>query len=145
MMQLTTKGRYAARIMIFLARYSGSQPATKHNIAENEKISANYVEQIMIRLKDAHLIVSHRGRNGGFSLARQPDKITVADVLKAVEGPVALVPCVHGTCERQTYCSTRPVWKRATDALEAVFVETTIDQMAKQTVDEKGLAGNYSI
>jgi Rrf2 family protein len=130
-MPLSTKGRYAARIMVCLASHTGTRPATKHQIGAAENISADYVEQIMIRLKAAHLVKSHRGRNGGFSLARDPDSITLAQVLKAVDGPVCPVPCLVTECERASSCPTRPVWQKAAKAVDELFSTTTIGQMAR--------------
>lgn len=145
MMSLTTKGRYAARIMVYLARQDGASPTTKHEIGKAEDISAAYVEQIMIRLKVAHLVRSHRGRNGGFSLTRDPARISLADVLRSVEGPVCPVPCIYDTCERESACPTRPVWKKTAEALEAIFAETTIAQMANQPACESGASVTYQI
>jgi Rrf2 family protein len=143
MMSLTTKGRYAARIMVYLARHNGSKPATKQEIGKAEDISANYVEQIMIMLKAARLVRSHRGRNGGFSLTRDAARITLAEVLRSVEGPVCPVPCLYGTCQREPSCPTRPVWKKAAEAVEEVLAETTIAQMAAQPAD--GSKASYQI
>ena len=142
MMPLTTKGRYAARIMVYLARNEGSSPATKHAIGNAEDISADYVEQIMIRLKAARLVRSHRGRNGGFSLTRDPDRITLAEVLRSVEGPVCPVPCLYDTCERAPSCPTRPVWKKAANAVERILEKTTIAQMARTSAKQG--SGNLS-
>ena len=144
-MSLTTKGRYAARIMVCLARRNESNPVTKYEIGKAEAISPNYVEQIMIRLKAAHLVRSHRGRSGGFSLARDPERLTLAEVLRAVEGPVCPAPCLYDTCEREQSCPTRPVWKKAAEAVEAVFAETTIAQMAKQPACGAAASMTYQI
>ena len=132
LMQVTTKGRYAARIMVYLARYRGGGPAAKQGIADAEDISIDYVEQIMIRLKAAQLVRSHRGRNGGFTLAREPGDITLDQIVRAMEGPVCVAPCLDGTCSRQESCPVRPTWKRATEAVEAVFRETTVEAMARE-------------
>lgn len=145
MMHLTTKGRYAARIMVYLARHDPDQSATKKAIGESEDISPDYVEQIMIRLKASALVRSHRGRHGGFSLTRNPDKITLAEVLHAVEGPVAPVPCLHERCERESSCPTRPVWKQAAKALNEIFAGTTIGQMAMQPAGDARAGDAYQI
>lgn len=131
-MPLTTRARYAARIMVYLARHSMGAPVTKHEIARGEGISANYVEQIMIRLKADQLVRSHRGRNGGFSLGRAAESILLADVLRAVDGPVTPAPCLRDSCEREGSCPTRPVWKKAAEAVEEVLAGTTIAEIAKQ-------------
>jgi Rrf2 family protein len=118
--------------MVYLARRDGPAPATKYEIGKAEGISAGYVEQIMIRLKAAHLVRSYRGRSGGFSLTRDPAKTTLAEVLRSVEGPVCPVPCLYDTCEREPSCPTRPFWKKAAEAVEEVLRATTIAQIAAQ-------------
>ena len=133
MMSISTKGRYAARILVCLARHANGACLNKHEIGESEAISENYVEQIMLRLKAAHLVRSYRGRKGGFALTRPAEKITFSDVLRAVEGPVSPVPCLYvETCEREATCPTRQVWKETAAAVEKIFTRTTIATMAKQ-------------
>jgi len=145
MMALGTKGRYAARIMVYLARHDDSTPVTKNAIGKAEAISPDYVEQIMIRLKTAHLVRSHRGRNGGFSLTRSPASITLAEVLRSVEGPVCPAPCLYNSCERERSCPIRPVWKKAAEAVEGIFTEVTIGQMAAQPACEDAASATYEI
>lgn len=132
MMSLTTKGRYAARILVNLARHDSNGPVTKQVIGKREGISPAYVEQIMMRLKAARLVRSHRGRHGGFTLSRDADAITLLEMLRAVEGPVAISPCRHDSCRREKECPARPVWQKAAEAIEAVFADTTIGEMAKK-------------
>jgi Rrf2 family protein len=129
MMKISTKGRYATRIMVNIA-LDESGIAQKQKIARDEGISADYVEQILIKLKAADLVRSHRGKNGGFSLTRKPESITVADVLEAAEGPLNLVDCLDERCERTSVCVTRPLWKKANDALGKVFSGTTVKDLA---------------
>ena len=94
MLTLSTKGRYATRIMIRLAQAPPGEPLCVQEITASEEIVAAYVEQILLSLKAAGLVRSHRGAKGGFSLARRPEAITVGQVLAATEGPVCLVPCL---------------------------------------------------
>jgi Rrf2 family cysteine metabolism transcriptional repressor len=133
MLRISTKGRYATRIVVYLACMENSgRPARKHEIAEAEEISPDYVEQILIKLKAAGLVTSRRGAKGGFSLARRADEITVTDVLDATEGPLSLVPCLSETCHRATSCVTRSVWREAGEALDKVFSARTIAEMAEE-------------
>lgn len=100
---------------------------TKTQIADAESISAGYVQQLMMALRLAGIVDSHRGRDGGFSLSRSAEHITVADVLKAVEGDVMPAPCQGGTpCDRWEDCPTRPVWDEAAGMLNDLFNRTTI-------------------
>src|SRR5512140_2165349 len=93
MMRMSTKGHHATRIMMMLAR-TPSHPVSKGEIGEAEGIPPGYVQQLMIRLTDAGLVRSHRGRAGGFTLTRAPEGISVRDVLQATEGVFELAPCV---------------------------------------------------
>lgn len=128
MINLSSKGRYATRIMIHLARQSGS--VRKGEIAAAEELTVDYVEQILIRLKAAGLITSRRGANGGFSLARPADQITVADVLAATEGSADLAPCLSGDCPRIAQCATRPLWEQVSRTIKDAFTAATIAGLA---------------
>lgn len=131
MMTISSKGRYAARIMVHLASVPTGTTVTKHEIAAAEGISAAYVEQLMLPLRLAGLIKSHRGRAGGFSLAREPETVTIADVLRAVEGPVEVAPCNDSsTCGRAPECPTRGVWQKASTMLDDLFSSTTIADLS---------------
>jgi Rrf2 family cysteine metabolism transcriptional repressor len=131
MMTISTRGRYATRIMVLLA--SEVRPSlTKYQIAEAEAITPAYVQQLLMALRLAGLVASHRGRVGGFSLARAPETITVGDVLRAVEGDVMPAPCRGtGHCDRAATCPTRPVWERAAELLEELFGSKTIADLAE--------------
>lgn len=143
MMTISSKGRYASRIMVYLASKPAGATITKHEIAEAEGISAAYVEQLMLPLRLAGLVASHRGRAGGFSLARDPDTITIADVLRAVEGPVQVAPCndLHA-CGRAAECPTRGVWQEAADLLDHLFSGTTVSDLLRDGCQEDGSAGS---
>ncbi|NCC52296.1 MAG: Rrf2 family transcriptional regulator [Spartobacteria bacterium] len=137
MMVLSTKGRYAARIMVYLAGRENARLASKFEISEAEGISPDYVEQIMLRLKAAGLVESHRGRAGGFSLARDPAKISLADVLNALEGPPCPAPCIQdASCPRAKHCPTRGTWLQAASLLDTLFSQTSIARMAQESQDK---------
>jgi|WetSurMetagenome_2_1015567.scaffolds.fasta_scaffold68335_4 Rrf2 family protein len=126
MMNISTRGRYATRIMVLMAR-EPEQARTKFEIAEAEGITPAYVQQLMMALRLAGLVHSLRGRSGGFVLARTPDTITVAHVLNAVEGEVMPAPCrVGGLCDRLESCPTHPLWQQASELLQGLFSSTTI-------------------
>ncbi len=136
MMSISTRGRYASRIMVLLAARPQGAPITKHEIARDEAISPAYVEQLMMALKLAGLVASHRGRAGGFSLARDPESISIADVLHAVEGKVTVAPCgdIHD-CDRSSTCVTRDVWMHASHLLDELFEGVTIARLAREEAD----------
>lgn len=129
-MTISTRGRYATRIMTLLATDAARPSLTKFEIAESEAISPAYVQQIMMSLKAAGLVRSRRGRTGGFALAREPETITVAEVLAAAEGDIMLAPC-HGRahCSRAAYCSSRPMWEKAAALLGEFFAGVTVADM----------------
>jgi Rrf2 family protein len=104
---------------------------TKQGIAETEAVPSAYVQQLMIPLRAAGLVTSHRGKVGGFTLAQTAESITVADVLRASEGPMTLAPCLgNKRCEREPRCPTRPVWIRAVELLDDFFGAITIAELA---------------
>lgn len=130
MIRLSTKGRYATRMLVYLATRGHGSPSPKRDIASAEGISPDYVEQILVRLRSAGLVQSHRGARGGFSLARPADEISVAEVIVATEGPIDLAPCKEEYCTRADVCATRELWNRASRALESVLAEETIATLA---------------
>jgi Rrf2 family protein len=135
MMTISTRGRYAARIMTLLASERAKPTLTKSQIAQTEAISPAYVQQLLMALRMAGLVQSHRGRVGGFSLARAPETITVADVLAAVEGDILPAPCrALEHCNRAATCPTRPVWEKAAALLNDLFEGITVADLASGAV-----------
>lgn len=132
MMAISTKGRYSVRILVMMASQPGDRTFTKHEISEASGVSPGYVQQLMMTLHAGGFVNSHRGKAGGFTLAAAPGVITVADVLGATEGEIALVPCLSvETCEREPGCPTRPLWMKATELLNNLFSGVTIAELAR--------------
>jgi Rrf2 family protein len=144
---LSTKVRYATRIMVYLASREDLSPATKHEISEAEGITPDYIEQIMILLKSGGVVKSFRGRNGGFALTRTPEQITLLDILTAVEGPICPAPCIHDeSCHRRSQCTTRHVWQQATNMLEGLFSQTTLlETVEKSNACKSAVPLTYTI
>ena len=120
-----------------LAGRSDARPAAIADIAEAVAAPRKFLEAILLELKHGRLLVSTRGRSGGYALARAPDEISFADVIRALEGPLALAPCAsrtaHGPCETcpdVETCPLRPVLADGRDALAAVFETRTLLQAA---------------
>jgi Rrf2 family protein len=132
MIKLSTKVRYATRIAVYLAMRDGKHPARKQEIADAEDISSDYVEQILIKLKTLGLVRSHRGTKGGFVLARDPQKISVADIVRSADGPLAIAPCINERCNKVPVCPVRSVWEKANEALVNIFSQTTISELAEE-------------
>ena len=146
MLKLSTKGRYAVRIIVYLAVQRDQGPARKQDIAESESISPDYVEQILIRLRAGGLVTSHRGAHGGFTLARDPKRTSVMDVLEATEGPLEIAPCSTKSCDAESRCAAQSVWREASAALKGVFSKALISELAERVVARKSRGGiSYEI
>jgi Rrf2 family iron-sulfur cluster assembly transcriptional regulator len=131
MMAISTKGRYSVRILIVMAGQPLGHMFTKHEIADAAGITPAYIQQLMMTLMAAGLVSSHRGKVGGFTLARAPETITVAEVLRATEGQIVPAPCLGvEICEREADCPTRPLWMKTAELLDALFSGVTIADLA---------------
>ena len=147
-MKMSTKGRYAVRILLSIARYQHTGPVPKKIIAAEEGISADYIEQIIVPLKNDGLCVGVRGVKGGFKLSKEPKDITVYDILSASEGVMKLVDCEQMDCagRDKNKCATRPVWEGASLVLKEYFEKTTLkDLMDRAAEYDKSGAASYSI
>ncbi len=132
-MKLSTRSRYGTRLMIQLAKNYGKGPLQIGDISEREGISVKYLEQLIIPLKKAKLIKSVRGPKGGHSLTKSPKKITIGEIVRAVEGHTELADCITKPqlCERSESCPTRNVWESATRAMYRELDKTTLWHMIK--------------
>lgn len=145
---MSTKGRYAVRILLSIARYQHVGPVPKKIIAAEEGISADYIEQIIVPLKKEGLVVGIRGVKGGFRLAKNPLDITVFDVLVASEGMMALVDCDQMDCagRDKSRCATRPVWEGASKVLKEYFEKITLKELIDRAEEcGKKNAASYTI
>ncbi len=135
-MKLSTRGRYGLRAMLDIAINQGDGPVALHNISERQGISVGYLEQLMVPLKKEGLIRSVRGAQGGYLLARGPDKITVGDIIRALEGPIAPVACVSEDypeeCDRAEGCVTRLVWTKVRDSIAQVLDSLTLADLIEE-------------
>lgn len=135
--RLSTKGQYAVRAMLVLTMRQAEAPIALRRVSELEEISAQYLEQIFVDLRKAKLVEGVRGASGGYRLARPANQITAGDILRAVEGPIAPVECVHtdsSVCQRANICITRELWKRLRDSMSAVLDTTTLADMADTVI-----------
>ncbi len=139
-MRLSTKGRYATRILLCISRLEGDLPVSKKRISEQEGISTDYIEQIIVPLKNTGLVSSVRGLRGGFRLAKDPADITVFDILSASEGNINLVGCLAEGCSKSDTCVVQRVWQGASDVLQDYFSKITLkelhDDYIKRTADQ---------
>lgn len=118
-MKISTRGRYGTRMMLDLAAHHDQGPTPLREIAKRQDLSVKYLEQLIIPLKAAGYIRSVRGARGGYTLARKPDKISVGQIIKVLEGGLSLVDCVEDPkiCEREKNCPTRDIWLRMSERL----------------------------
>ena len=135
---LSNRSRYALRAMIHLAGLPGGGPATIAEIADAASAPRKFLEAILLDLRRRHLLVSRRGRTGGYALAAPADAISFADVIRALEGPLALAPCAARNstrtcpgCEDVRTCAIRPALKAARTAVAEVLENRTIADLAK--------------
>ena len=130
-MKLSTRGRYGIHAMYDLAVHANDGPQSIKAIAEREDIPEAYLEQLFAVLKREGLVNSTRGAQGGYVLARQPEAITVGDVLRALEGGLSLVDCLDeaDACGRSCVCPSRVVWRKVRDGLNAIVDGITLRDM----------------
>ncbi len=135
MLRLSTKGRYGTRLMLNLANHysQGNDTVILKSISDAEEISIRYLEQIIIPLKINKLVKSIRGAGGGYTLARSPEKITLKEILNALEGSCDLVECVEDEdyCSRAEFCAAHEVWLKASDMLKQYFGRMTLQDLQK--------------
>ena len=114
-MVISTKGRYALRLMIDLAQHCDEGFISLKTVSQRQDVSLKYMEAIAAALNRANLVVSQRGKEGGYRLSRPASDITVAEVLHSTEGSMAAVSCLdagENGCERADQCLTLPMWKK---------------------------------
>ena len=142
-MRMSTRGRFGLRALLQLAENDENYPKSVSSLAEEMQVSADYLMQLFVKLRRAGLVKSIRGPRGGFKLSRPPSKITVGDIVRAVEGPVGLAPCVkpdscyggrgrrktNGTCPQAEYCAARLVWENLSSEIERVLDEKDLRQV----------------
>ncbi|OGW35872.1 MAG: hypothetical protein A2010_16895 [Nitrospirae bacterium GWD2_57_9] len=141
-MKLSTKGKYGVRAVYEIARHFGRGPITIKEIADRQGISFSYLEQILHKLGKAGLIESVRGPAGGYLLARKPAELTIGDIVRTLEGPIALSHCLEpgeaGDCYQADDCVARMVWTKVgakiEEALDSISFE---DLLTQQQVQQK--------
>jgi len=140
-MRLSTKSRYGLRALFDIAYNCGNMPAQIQDISRRQQISPRYLEQIFQNLKRAGILKSKRGPQGGYSLAKKPEEITVLDVLCATEQDVLLVDCAgvspkkrkrKSDCPFEGQCVTQTVWEEASGLLSTLFSGITIQTLCQR-------------
>lgn len=144
-MKISTKGRYALRLMLDLAMYSEGGPVCLKDVAKRQQISDKYLEQIIATLNRAGYVRSIRGAQGGYLLKKDPAEYTVGMILRLTEGDLAPVGCVGAEkeeCERREGCVTIRIWQQINDAVNQVVDNITLADMLEWQAE---LSDQYSI
>lgn len=131
-MRISTKGRYALRLMLDLAVSDSGEPVKLKDVAARQGISDKYLEQIISTLNKAGYVRSVRGAQGGYMLKYSPEKYTVGMILRLTEGSLAPVACVEEDameCERRDGCVTYVLWEKMNDAISNVVDNITLADM----------------
>ena len=133
-MNVTSKGRYALRVMLDLAQHRADGFVSLKTVAERQGISMKYLEMIVGCLKKAELLDSTRGKEGGYSLNREPADYTVGEILRSIEDNLAPVACIKGgvvQCEQASACLTVPMWKELDDITNAYLDGVTLENLLR--------------
>lgn len=144
-MKLNTKTRYGLRMLFQLALNYDKGTLQLNEIARREDISEKYLEQIVSVLRSAGLVVSQRGAQGGYSLAREPEKVPLSEIVEKLEGGLNIMDCLEDTrCSNDSRCVARNVWKKVNDAMVGTLRSITLADMVNDYRAQKGGA-DYSI
>lgn len=140
-MKISTKGRYALRMMIDIAQHNAGEWISLKDISERQGISVKYLEQIVTHLNKAGLVVSSRGPQGGYMLAKAPEEYTIGQILRTIEGNLAPVACLEtpvNHCERRSVCPTLGFWEGLNDVINNYVDSVTLSDLAKPQPVENG-------
>ena len=142
-MKVSTKGRYALRMLVDLAEHGGGGFVPLKDIAERQGISKKYLEQIIPLFNRTDMLLTNRGAQGGYMLARTPDQYTVGEVLRLTEGSLAPVACAEqsaAACDRSVDCATLPVWrglsKVVNEYLDGITLQDILDQQRERYAND---------
>lgn len=137
MLRVSTKGEYGVRIMVDLARHFGGRPRSLSDISQTEMLPLAYLEQLVKLLREAEpaLVVSTRGAHGGYRLSRHPSQITMGEIVRVLEGPIAPMICategeMAQICNFLDACKTKYLWAKVRDAVAQTLDAMTLDELA---------------
>ena len=133
-MKISTKGRYALRMMVDLAEHQNGEYISLKDIAQRQEVSKKYLEQIVTPLARVGLVKSERGSQGGYRLTKAPADYTAGEILRAIEGSVAPIPCLGSEtneCPMSDQCFTLPFWAGLDDVINQYIDSVTLEQLAQ--------------
>lgn len=131
-MMLTTRGRYAVMAMVYMAMHkNNTSPITMQDIAQNQNIALNYLEQIFIKLRKATIVKSVKGPGGGYVIAKPYDEISIASIIHAVEEQIKIVRCENkqtsGCMPNNAKCATHDLWEKLGNQIESYLLSVTLE------------------
>ncbi len=140
-MKLSTRSRYGVRMMYELAIHYGEEPLIIKDIASRQDMSEKYLSKLIIPLKGARLVNSARGSHGGYTLARDPSKITLREIVEILEGDITPVECVKNTkvCGRSKICPMRNIWCRLDNSIAGFLEGITLEEIARSGGGDAGI------
>jgi Rrf2 family protein len=146
-MRISTRARYGLRLMLDLAVKHGKGPIFLKEVSRSQEISEKYLGQIIMPLKAAGLVKSFRGAHGGYTLQRDPDKITLREIVTTLEGDLNLVECVGSpaSCERFAGCVTQQVWCDVARAVSGTLEHITLADLVQRQSQRNDSQANYAI
>ena len=141
-LKISTKGRYALRMLLDLAEHQNTGFVPLKEIAERQRISKKYLEQIIPLFNRSDMLLTNRGAQGGYMLARQPAQYTVGEILRLTEGTLVPVACAQNPaqCDRSADCATLPVWQGLSRVinqyLDGITLQDILDQHRARAIDD---------
>ncbi len=146
-MKISTKGRYAVRLMLDIAQHSNGGNISLKDVSKRQEISLKYLEQIVNLLSKAGFLKSQRGSQGGYRLTKKPEEYTVGDILRVTEGDMAPVSCLEEgaePCQREALCPTIDLWRGLYKTVNDYLNSVTIADLVK-TAEKNGGGFCYCI
>ncbi len=141
---LTKKAKYGLQAVLSLARDYGKGPVTISDLAKREVIPKKFLESILLELKNRNILYSIKGKNGGYILAKPPNEISMGEVVRYLDGPLAPVPCVSKTayrkcteCEDERTCGIRLVMKRVRDSIADILDGTSLEDVLNMITETR--------
>lgn len=146
-MRITFKGDYALKAVLDLARHYGKDPVTIHDIAKRIDAPVKFLEQVLLELKRGGFIESRRGKVGGYLLSKPPDKITIGEVVRFIDGPIEPISCVkddYSKCGDIYKCAFRDIWRKVYEETSNIIDNITFENLVSKIESEQKVLA-YSI
>ena len=143
-MMVSSKGRYALTVMVDIAKHTGTEYVSLADIAERENLSMKYLESIIAILNKGGMLISARGKNGGYRLAREPREYNISEILLLTEGSLAPVNCIMQDgvqCDKAASCSTLPLWAGLDKVIDNYLGGITLEDVISG--NRKKMLGDY--